>query len=85
MTAKEHALSEAGKAGKLVAFDYFKQTPTERADVYERRVMLPDPDEAIRENADGRRYVIGHDEARDEARSFHTDRISRVSVSPEGS
>lgn len=82
LTRKERTLAAAGEAGVAVAFDYLKRTPDERADVYERRVLIPDPDEPIRENAEGRRYVIGEDLARGEARSFHTDRIDRLTVSP---
>ena len=82
MTPTEAELAAAGRSGTPVAFDYRKETPDWQADVIQRRVVIPDPEEPIRTNADGRRYVIGEDLARGEPRSFHTDRIDRVSVSP---
>jgi predicted DNA-binding transcriptional regulator YafY len=54
-----------------VGFTYMKDG------VRERRQIVPDPVDPIRRGANGA-YVIGHDLARDDARSFRLSRMVRV-------
>lgn len=79
-THKEMRIKRAAEDGKTVSFDYKREG--DGLVVWERRVIEPDPESPIRENADGRKYLIGRDVARDGPRSFHTDKIDRLEVSP---
>ncbi len=61
----------AGKLQQPVGFTYLKDG------VRERRQIIPDADEPVREGKQGP-YVIGQDLARDDVRSFRLDRMVSI-------